>query len=80
LPSDERHLAPRRYHAHEQRNAFVRHLDGVSVSELVRREASSHAGLHGRVVGHGATAAVEVRLAECECLMDAEVLRGARPV
>jgi hypothetical protein len=30
--------------------AFVRHLDSVSVPELVWREATSHAGLSGRMM------------------------------
>jgi hypothetical protein len=35
---------------HDPRNPFVRHLDGVSVPELVRREAASNAGAGGRVM------------------------------
>jgi len=31
----------------DQRHALAGHLDGVGVSELVRREASPHAGLAG---------------------------------
>jgi hypothetical protein len=31
----------------DQRHALARHLDGVGVPELVRREASPHAGLAG---------------------------------
>ena len=30
-----------------QRHAFAGHLDGVRVAELVRREASPHAGVAG---------------------------------
>ena len=29
---------------HDQRNALVRHLDRMSMTELVRREPSSHTG------------------------------------
>jgi hypothetical protein len=29
---------------HDERDAFVGHLDGVGVPELVRREAAAHAG------------------------------------
>ena len=32
---------------HDQRHAFARQLDGVRVPELVRREASAHAGRDG---------------------------------
>ena len=35
---------------HDQRNSFVRHLDSVSMAELVRRKATSNAGACGRVV------------------------------
>jgi hypothetical protein len=31
----------------DQRHALAGHLDGVGVAELVRREASPHAGLAG---------------------------------
>lgn len=34
----------------DQRNAFVRHLDGMGVPELVRREAAPDAGFSGRVM------------------------------
>jgi hypothetical protein len=34
----------------DQRNAFVRHLDGMGVSELVRREAAPDAGFSGHVM------------------------------
>ena len=33
----------------DQRYALARHLDGVGVAQLVRREASPHAGLAGDV-------------------------------
>ena len=35
---------------HDEWNAFVRHLDCVSVSQLMRREPSSHSRRVGRVV------------------------------
>jgi hypothetical protein len=35
---------------HDEWNAFVRHLDRVSVSQLMRREPSSHSRRVGRVV------------------------------
>ena len=34
---------------HDERHAFVGHLDGVCVSKLVRSEAPPHAGLPGDV-------------------------------
>jgi hypothetical protein len=34
----------------EQRHSFARHLDRVSVSELMRREAASYSGSGGGVV------------------------------
>jgi hypothetical protein len=34
----------------DERNAFVCHLDGVSVSELVRREAAANASLERDLV------------------------------
>jgi hypothetical protein len=35
---------------HDERDTFVRHLDGVGVSQLVGREPPSHAGGRGRVM------------------------------
>jgi hypothetical protein len=35
---------------HEERNAFVRHFDGVSMPQLMRREPSSHARRGGGMV------------------------------
>jgi hypothetical protein len=34
----------------DQRHAFVRHFDRVSMPELVGREAASYAGFSGRVM------------------------------
>lgn len=34
----------------DEGDAFVRHLDGVSVPELVGCEATSHAGFGGRMM------------------------------
>jgi hypothetical protein len=35
---------------HDQRTAFVRHLDGMRMAQLVRREPPSHAGSGGGMV------------------------------
>jgi hypothetical protein len=35
---------------HDKRHAFVRHLNGVGMPQLMRREAPSHARAGGRVM------------------------------
>jgi len=35
---------------HDERDAFMRHLDGVSVAKLVRREPTPDASSDGRVM------------------------------